>query len=103
MRIQLHKLCATTGNVVTFLQLFFFINIVTNVGQQPSNTFCRNGKTIRSKRKIVSAELLIQFAMPVPRKTEIRDDILNLLMSSGIDSKESIPPAYVTRARIFKR
>jgi hypothetical protein len=63
-----------------------------------SNTFCRNGKTICFARKIVSAEYYIgiQFAMLVPRKTEIREDIFNLLRSPLIDSKESIPPAYVT-------
>jgi hypothetical protein len=35
-------------------------------------------------------------------KVEIRDDIFTFLRSPGIISKESIPPAYVARARIFK-
>ncbi len=44
------------------------------------------------------------FVLPVHEATvtEYRDSIFNLLMSLGIDSRESVPPAYVTRARIFK-
>jgi hypothetical protein len=63
-----------------------------------SNTFCRNGKTIHPEIKIVvqTAESQIQFAMPAPRKTEIRGGIFKLLKSPLAGRYENpIPPRFL--------